>query len=270
MRTGEQMPCADTICHAMIAGLGPQVALDVAAVPAYAARPVVPRLGIGTYLGVPLRGAGGEVLGVLCGIGPAPAGVQAYRHLALARGHAAAVAAALEGDLQLLHEQRRAEAAAALERHAFGHGLGRGRGHGRGCDALTGLPDRRGWGALLAREEERGRSHAEPALLAVIDLGPVSSARLVRRAAAGAPRAAGERACVARLSGRQLGVLCAGRPLAQAQGVLEGVQRAVRAAGCAAVAGQAARCAQGGLALTWQRAEDAALAARRRGGIGAV
>ncbi len=116
MRPREQTPCADTIRHAVIAGLGPQVASDVVAVPAYAARPVVHRLGIGTCLGVPLRGAGGEVVGVLCGTGPAPAGVQAYRHLALVRRYAADVAAALEGDLQMLHEQRRADAA-ALERH---------------------------------------------------------------------------------------------------------------------------------------------------------
>ncbi|WP_432572329.1 GAF domain-containing protein [Kineococcus sp. SYSU DK005] len=244
---GIAVPWAHTACEAMVAGLGPQVALDIGAVPTYAERPLVQRFGIRTYTGVPMRTADGRLLGTLCGVGPQPLDADGYRNLAPAREEAARLAAALEADLRALAGERGEDSHRAL-RHR---------------DDVTGLPDRRSWGRLLAREEERARSHAEPSTVAVVDLGAAHGVRSLRRAAAAALEAAGADAVVARLNARQLGVLCAGRPARGAAEVCERVRLAVRASGSTAVAGTAAREATGGLSVAWQRAELGALAVRR-------
>ncbi|WP_432572545.1 nucleotidyl cyclase domain-containing protein [Kineococcus sp. SYSU DK005] len=257
---GLQLHLRQVTCQAMLAGEGPPLALDLAAVPAYRDREAVHRFGLGTYTGVPLRAADGSVLGTLCGTGPDPLGVHAYADLAPARQVAQHLAQVLQGDLHRLRGQRAAHVQAA----------------GRWRDELTGLLDRRGWALVLKGEEERARAYAEPVRISVIDLGPVTSARLLRRIGAAAAEAAGgavggaggegggEQVVLARLGGRQLGVLCAGRGERQAGEVLERVQLAVRAAGCARlVAGHALRSASTGVAGTWQQAENELIAARR-------
>ena len=58
---------ADSFCHRMLAGAPPWTA-DAATDAAYADAPIRTRLGICTYVGVPIRHADGAVVGTLCGI----------------------------------------------------------------------------------------------------------------------------------------------------------------------------------------------------------
>jgi hypothetical protein len=58
---------ADSLCHRMLSG-APAATCDAASDAAYATAAIRERLGIASYVGVPIRGADGTVYGTLCGI----------------------------------------------------------------------------------------------------------------------------------------------------------------------------------------------------------
>jgi len=58
---------ADSFCHRMLAG-APHATSDAAADEHYSTAPIRERLGITSYVGVPIRDAGGTVIGTLCGL----------------------------------------------------------------------------------------------------------------------------------------------------------------------------------------------------------
>jgi len=64
---GACRPRQDSFCHRMLAG-APHATLDAAHDPAYADLVVREELGVGSYVGVPIMGPAGQVLGTLCGI----------------------------------------------------------------------------------------------------------------------------------------------------------------------------------------------------------
>lgn len=63
---------SDSMCSRMVRGEGPRVAPSVQAVQAYAAAPIGTLVQIGGYIGIPLTGGDGTLLGTLCAIDPAP------------------------------------------------------------------------------------------------------------------------------------------------------------------------------------------------------
>lgn len=86
LREGMSSERVDSFCHRMLSG-GPCATSDAAGDQFYAGAPVRERLGITSYVGVPIRRADGTVVGTLCGIDrrhvevPAPA-VGVLRELA--------------------------------------------------------------------------------------------------------------------------------------------------------------------------------------------
>lgn len=58
---------ADSFCHRMLAG-SPNHTVDARSDAAYATTPIRAKLGINSYVGVPIRAADGRVLGTLCGL----------------------------------------------------------------------------------------------------------------------------------------------------------------------------------------------------------
>jgi diguanylate cyclase (GGDEF)-like protein len=63
---GFTIPAAHSWCHAMVAGVAPQLVPDALALPQAAAHPFVAATGIRAYAGVPVRRADGTLLGSLC------------------------------------------------------------------------------------------------------------------------------------------------------------------------------------------------------------
>jgi GAF domain-containing protein len=63
---GTALPWDDSFCKQMVEGAGPRVATVTAAVPAYARCAAGLAAGVAAYLGVPLVGRDGELLGTLC------------------------------------------------------------------------------------------------------------------------------------------------------------------------------------------------------------
>jgi hypothetical protein len=64
---GRALPRADSFCHRMLAGAPPATA-DAGNDPAYADAPARAAFGITSYVGVPVRGSDGAVVGTLCGV----------------------------------------------------------------------------------------------------------------------------------------------------------------------------------------------------------
>jgi hypothetical protein len=64
---GARWPVCDTLCQQMLAG-APRATANAAAEPAYRDVPGRVALGLMSYVGVPIYGAAGQVLGTLCGI----------------------------------------------------------------------------------------------------------------------------------------------------------------------------------------------------------
>ena len=64
---GLTLPRADSFCHRMLRG-APAVTTDAGRDPAYADAPARDAFGITSYVGVPVRGGDGAVVGTLCGI----------------------------------------------------------------------------------------------------------------------------------------------------------------------------------------------------------
>jgi hypothetical protein len=67
VETGATAQRADTFCHRLLAG-APSRTDDAGADPAYAGTPIRERLGVTSYVGVPVRDADGRVVATLCGI----------------------------------------------------------------------------------------------------------------------------------------------------------------------------------------------------------
>jgi len=64
---GRRLPRADSFCHRMLAG-APHATADAENDPAYADAPARAAFGITSYVGVPVRGHDGAVVGTLCGV----------------------------------------------------------------------------------------------------------------------------------------------------------------------------------------------------------
>ncbi|WP_235564825.1 SpoIIE family protein phosphatase [Modestobacter sp. Leaf380] len=69
---GGQGPLADSLCTVTASGPGPLVVTDAAADDRVAHLPPVRAGAVGSYLGMPLTGSGGHVVGALCVFDPAP------------------------------------------------------------------------------------------------------------------------------------------------------------------------------------------------------
>jgi EAL domain-containing protein (putative c-di-GMP-specific phosphodiesterase class I) len=72
MAVGDESALDDTYCVRVLAGLLPAVLSDARRHPVARELPATAALGIGSYVGAPLRGADGEPVGMLCCLGQGP------------------------------------------------------------------------------------------------------------------------------------------------------------------------------------------------------
>ena len=239
---GTEASCAfhDTLCARLLRGEGPAVAPAVSHVPAYAEAPITTRLGIGAYIGAPLRLAGDVLLGTVCGIHPQPdptlPSVQP-----LLEQLAGVLVELLTAEAQLELERQRAERA---EREAL-------------VDALTGVANRRGWNRLLQTEEARCQRSGAPACVILIDLdglkaindadGHAAGDHVLREAATALVRSSRRPDVVARRGGDEFGVLAVDCDLRQANDLAQRLPSTLERADIAASVGVAQRRPKGSL-----------------------
>jgi len=188
-----ETPISWSFCAHVVERAGPLAVEDACFDPRLQGNPAIEGLGVRAYLGVPLRGPRGEVLGAFCAIDRVPRRWQPEHQGALE-----ALAALASGLLTST-----AEAVAARERVAELEEVG-------GRDALTGLPNRAALDRLLADLGPR-------AAVLLVDLDGFTAVndryghrvgdQVLKAAAGRLARTVGEQGVVARSGGDELVVL---------------------------------------------------------------
>ena len=129
VQDGTVFTWSDSFCRRMVEGEAPRVAPDTDLVPAYRDAPAGARMGIRSYVGVPLRYADDSLFGTLCAIDHAPREPLTDGELATIELFASLLSS-------LLEHERRADEHAQRAEHAERRAL---------IDELTSLPNRRAW-----------------------------------------------------------------------------------------------------------------------------
>jgi diguanylate cyclase (GGDEF)-like protein len=240
---------ADSFCSEMVKGNGPRIAPDSDVIPAYAAAPIGRQVQIGAYIGVPLTKADGGLFGTLCAIDPTRQPEAIAQEQELIELLAALLSKVLQSDLKASDAIRRSE---KFEAEAQ-------------TDSMTRLYNRRAWGQLLLKEEERCRRYGHPAFVVAIDLddlkrvndalGHAAGDALIMRAADAMRTAARDVDVVARLGGDEFGILAVECDLAGAEALVQRVQAALADADVKASLGMAARGQLGGLEEAYATAD---------------
>ncbi|UGQ49065.1 sensor domain-containing diguanylate cyclase [Massilia endophytica] len=232
---GQVLRWSDSLCARMVMDQGPNIAPDVAKLPVYADAPLVNKLGVRAYVGIPLRRTDGSLFGTLCGFDPNPQPPDIREQLEMVTLLGDLLGSLLNTELNAADAARRAERAELDATR----------------DALTGLYNRRGWEMLLQREEERCSRYGHSACLVSIDLddlkftndtqGQAAGDALLMRA--GKALQAVTRACdvVARLGGDEFGMLMVECDYFDAQTLLMRVQETLAAYDVRASLGMALR-----------------------------
>lgn len=254
---GNSHAWSDSMCMRMLAGDGPQVAVDAMAIPAYKEAGIAKDLAVGTYVGIPIELEDGELFGTLCGMDPAAQTAEFAQNEQLFDLLASLLSMVLEADLQ------NTELARALERAESV----------ADTDNLTGLLNRRGWERVFAAEEARLRRFGHPCAVIVTDLdglkeindeqGHVAGDRYLKLAAQALRSCVRAYDYVARLGGDEFGVLATGISPADTAMLVRRIEEAFNEQGVSASIGSAPYNLAGGLAGTLAAADEAMYVAKR-------
>jgi diguanylate cyclase (GGDEF)-like protein len=191
----------DSYCSRMALGLGPRFAPDAQAVPEYAKAEINRLMRIGSYIGQPLLGTDGVLLGTLCAVDSAPRGAFTPTQVLLVETISRTMSTLIGGKL-MLEQLRQAE---ARQRYLAE------------LDALTGLLNRHGWELALAEEETALKNLGGNAMVMMIDLDGLKQAndtkghafgdQYIQNAAQTLRRQLREADIIARLGGDEFGVI---------------------------------------------------------------
>lgn len=214
LEPGDVKDFTTTFCTRMLAGRGPRLAPDAAAVPAYAETEVIVTMGIGAYIGVPIRLSSGELYGTLCALDHGRRVDLSQDDLTFVEAMARLLAFEVDRERTRLQDAREHD---RLREQAE-------------RDPLTGLANRRAWDAATAAE--RGRTALRETSVAIMfDMDGLKAINDRHGHAAGdahlrafgdALRAAARVSdVVARLGGDEFGVLLLGGTAAAGQAFLE-------------------------------------------------
>jgi GGDEF domain-containing protein len=243
---GRRLPVDRAACHHLLVDSRPVVVTDLRDHGDRVLRSVAAQHGVGGYVGAALRRPDGQRLGSVCGFSrDRYDGAGAMDLLPLLAVTAEDLGRRLDRALDVAADERRA----AHERV-----------RSTSVD-VTGLPDRRGWAALLQEEDVRGRQLGEDLAVVLVDVGLVRTVRGVRRAGQVLREAVGDDV-VSRVGHRQFGVVVSEGSGVHPATVAATAQEALRAVGFPATSGWAARVPGEGAVGTWWRAEDALVLAR--------
>ncbi len=154
LHPGDTFKWCDTFCSRMVKGEGPNFAPNLADFTSYVETPFASIAKVGSYMGVPIRTADGEVFGTLCAVDPDPKDPGLRQFLPMVETFATLLGNMVDGELKATAESRRAERA---EAEAM-------------MDTITPLYNRRGWDLLTHAEEKRAKEYGHHLCVISIDL----------------------------------------------------------------------------------------------------
>lgn len=234
-----------SFCRQLWMRNGPMFTPDVRTVPAYAASASGPLARVRAYLGVPLEGQDGQLFGTLCAFSGREQEILSDG-LALAQLIARMLSTILAREQFARARSEDAAAAYALVER----------------DALTGLLNRRGWEAQLAREDnrcQRNRAVGSALALAVGDAraGDNSGEDHLTRCTTALKADGRPGDLLARVGGNDFTVLAVECDSAGATALSSRLRARLHAAGVTASVVSATRHPDESLLDTWHRAEQA-------------
>lgn len=201
VQSGRVFKWADSFCSRMVKGEGPHIALNADDIPAYAAAEIGRQVPIASYIGVPMRADDGSLYGTLCAIDPSPQFINADKELPQIQLLARLLSGLLEKELVVAKQEREM----LRLRQDADH------------DSLTGLLNRRGWDAAIAREQSRCDRYGSPMAIFIFDLdelkitndteGHGKGDALIRKTAQCLLAAVRASDVVARIGGDEFGVM---------------------------------------------------------------
>lgn len=254
---GEIFRWSDSLCARMALGLGPRVAPSLASVPAYARAPFVRDTPVGAYLGVPLHGPDGDLIGSLSAMHPTEMADWVRGEQTLVEQISRLVGANLAAHLAVTERSRLAERA-LLE---------------ASTDPLTGIGNRRAWEWVIEAEDERCARFGRPASVLSIDLdglklvndrqGHSAGDDMIRRAATAISKAVRAHDVVARLGGDEFGVLAIECDAPAARRLAKRIARSLKSDEIQASIGLATRTDEQTLSAAWVEADLAMYTAKR-------
>ena len=256
---GSVLPWNATICHQLIAGLGPIIAPDLSAVPAYRECPVAQMYGLAAYVGVPLLKEDGALFGTLCGVSQHTLPAVTANDKALLETLARMLSTVLSQELRAEENAREADRAKAEAMR----------------DGPTGLFNRRAMQKLMDAEENRCRRYGHNAAVVVIDLNGLKSVNdqqghaagddMIRRAASAIKAAARDSDLVGRVGGDEFVLLALECDETGGDALAQRVRDNLTAAGLSAGLGVAARQIDQTLYHAMDQADQRMYADKRRG-----
>jgi diguanylate cyclase len=257
IRPGHVFKWTDTLCSRMVTDKAPSFAADVSRVPAYAHAPFAAEFRVGAYIGVPLSGPDGRVIGTLCAFDPLAQPAFTPADVAMVERCARILSRVMHAETRAVKQSKRLERTEAV---AF-------------CDGLTGLYNRRGWDQLLKAEESRCRRHGRTACVVSIDLDDLKIVNdsgghdkgddLIRRAANALRATIRTQDVAARVGGDEFAVLAVECDAEAVIAFRERVAAGLANAGISASLGVALRTATSDLTQTWREADEAMYESKR-------
>lgn len=249
LRNGDIVNWASTLCSRMTQGLGPKFAPNAQSIPVYRDAPVNSRLQIGAYVGQPLLGEDGVLLGTLCGVDAESRESFTPEQRQLVENLAKPISTLLSY-WTALEKASHTEAELQTQAHT---------------DALTGLANRHRWNLLVTRSEERRRDCSDEALVLIVDLDGLKEAndryghaegdRYLVRAAQALRELTREDDIVARIGGDEFAIYMRGVSREIAPTVATRVRKALADANVQASVGSAFSRFHGSLQETMRLAD---------------
>lgn len=235
VKAGSVFHWPDSYCSRMVRGEGPCFAADAQAVEAYAGAEINKVLRIGAYIGQPLIGSDGDLLGTLCAVDSVAHEGFTPEQVRLVETVSRTISTLMAGKMTL--EQLR-QAEANLRYLAE-------------LDSLTGLSNRHGWELAMAEEESALSGLGENAMVMMVDLDGLKQAndtkghafgdQYIVKAAHTLRTQLRDGDIVARLGGDEFGVIVRNTSTAEAEKMHERVRAAFRGADIQASTGYAMR-----------------------------
>jgi len=219
IQPGDVFNWSETYCARMTAGQGPTIAPEADQIPVYREAPIGAHYPIGAYIGFPLRSPEGHLLGTLCAIDPHPQPEEITQEHSTLTVIARLLASLMDAELEV---RRQGKQLSRLRQEAT-------------RDQLTGANNRRGWEELLAFGEQLCASLGSRAavirahvhgLRGINDThGRQAGDRHLRRAADILQEEAPRSDYTARLGGADFGLLALECSEAEAQELIQGIQK---------------------------------------------